>query len=90
MLYQANGKTIYLSLEEYLSLSDDELKWLANSHPGDKIQSTMLYGKHSIKEPDPLPVLDIDYEFEVDDNQSDKSVCIDDLIEDLPDDIIEE
>ena len=46
MLYQlSNGKVIYLSIEEYLSLSDQDLHELANSGYGDEPCHSFFYGK---------------------------------------------
>jgi hypothetical protein len=57
MFYQLpNGKVIYLSIEEYLNLSDEELRLLANSGIGDDAPAAMYYGKQKkekqIEEPD--------------------------------------
>ena len=49
MLYQlTNGKVIYLSIEEYLSLTDLELHELANSGYGDEAPSSMFFGRQQI------------------------------------------
>lgn len=57
MFYQLpNGKVIYLTIEEYLNLSDEELRLLANSGIGNDGPSAMYYGKQQkekeIEEPD--------------------------------------
>lgn len=45
MLYQLpSGKVIYLSTEEYLSLSDDEIHNLAHSEYGEEPSYHMYYG----------------------------------------------
>ena len=65
MLYQLScGRVIYLSIEEYLSLSDQELHELANSGYGEEPCHSFFYGKQvrekqSDKE-DPLDIPDED------------------------------
>ena len=66
MLYQlSNGKVIYLSIEEYLSLSDQDLHELANSGYGDEPCHSFFYGKQKRdkQEPEEIP-LDIPKEDE--------------------------
>lgn len=46
MLYQLpNGKVIHLSVEDYLSLSDEDLHTIANSGYGEYAPHYMFYGK---------------------------------------------
>jgi hypothetical protein len=54
MQYQLpSGKVIYLSTEEFLSMSDQELHDLTNCGGGDEPSSAMYYGKRTSK---PKPV----------------------------------
>ena len=61
MMYQLpNGKVIYMSLEEYFNMSDDELNQTANMSIGEDPSSKMYYGKSSLKKNKPVSK-DIDY-----------------------------
>jgi hypothetical protein len=66
MLYQlSNGKVIYLSIEEYLSLSDQDLHELANSGYGDEPCHSFFYGKQKRDKQKPKEIpLDIPKEDE--------------------------
>lgn len=63
MFYQLpNGKVIYLTIEEYLNLSDEELRLLANSGLGDDAPTNMYYGKQKKEKPVDKPDKSLDYE----------------------------
>ena len=73
MLYQLpSGKVIYLSLEEYLSLSDKELHELAHSGYGDNPSYNFSFSSGTKVEKEP-PVInkqsELDYTPERDDDQ---------------------
>ena len=78
MLYQlSSGKVIYLSVEEYLSLSDQELHELANSGYGDEPCHSFFYGKQKRDKQEPKEdPLDIPGE---DENLDPDNINFDDL-----------
>jgi len=72
MLYQLpSGKVVYLSTEEFLSMSDQDLHDLTNSGAGDEPSQTMFYGngKNSQKSTETTeePQIPLDYDPNKDD-----------------------
>lgn len=70
MLYQLScGRVIYLSIEEYLSLSDQELHELANSGYGEEPCHSFFYGKQirdkELEQEDPLDIPDEDENLDI-------------------------
>ena len=66
MLYQLpNGKVLFLSVEEYLSMSDEELDQLASSGYGEYISPNINFsskgGKANNKESNVDPSIGLDY-----------------------------
>lgn len=72
MLYQCeNGKVIYLSAEDYFSMSDRDLHELANSGYGDDPSPNMYYGKKAKEIAPPVDKqADIDYTPESEDTDT--------------------
>lgn len=82
MIYQLkNGQTIYISLEEYLTLTDEELDWLSRTNAGSDVESSMLYNRASYREKNRKYSVDIDYDLESDDVQSNEPLDINNIID---------
>jgi hypothetical protein len=77
MLYQLpNGRVIYLSTEEYLSLSDDDLHQLVHSGYGEEPSYGIYFGK-SPKEKSKSPKqVDLDYKPESDETDTNGPIDI--------------
>jgi len=81
MQYQLpNGRVLYLSIEEYLSLSDEELTYLSVTQIGDFPSYSMHYCNHTPKETQTIiPENDFDYTPESDGNPNTERVNLDNL-----------
>ena len=78
MFYQLpNGKVIYLTIEEYLNLSDEELRLLANSGLGDDAPQAMYYGKQKREKKEEEPLVDKSLDYKPDDDETDTQGPID-------------
>lgn len=83
MIYQLpNGKVIYISLEDYLSCTDEELLSFANCSTGEDPPHKMYYGKNFYKE-DSYRFKGDELDFTPDDEEPDTIGPID--INNLPD-----
>tara|TARA_R110002153_G_scaffold68523_2_gene181771 strand:+ start:1082 stop:1333 length:252 start_codon:yes stop_codon:yes gene_type:complete len=72
MFYQLpSGKVIYLTIEEYLNLSDEDLRLLANSGIGDDGPSAMYYGKQKKEKIIEEETPDISLDYKPDDDETD-------------------
>lgn len=82
MIYQLkNGQIIHISLEEYLTLTDEELDWLSRANTGSGVESSMLYNRASYREKNRKYSVDIDYDLESDDVQSNEPLDINNIID---------
>lgn len=85
MLYQLpNGRTVYLTVEEYLNLSDSDIQFLVSNCYGEEILNPFhgsVCGKDS-------PDVEYDFSYLSDDDEIDSS--FNDISDDIPfDDIID-
>lgn len=86
MIYQLpNGKVIYVSVEEFLSLTDDELSIIVNNSPGEHVSQEMFYGSHSFKvEHEDFYEIDLDFECDSDIPPTDIVIDLNNIPEDMP------
>jgi hypothetical protein len=88
MIYQLpNGKTVYLSLEEYLSLTDEDIQYLVStghgSDPVNPFHASALSNPRVTRDKDEEPHdKSIDYKTESDDIEIDRPINMDNLSED--------
>ncbi len=94
MLYQLpNGKTIYLTLEEFLSLTDQDLQYLVSLDLGEAILNPFK-GSATVDKSQPEKEYDFDYLINDEEDEpyfntlisGDDEIFFDDII-DIPDDM---
>lgn len=94
MLYQLpNGKTIYLTIEEFLSLTDQDIQYLVSVDCGEAILNPFR-GSATVDKSQPEKEYDFDYLINDEENEpysntitlGDDDVLFDDIIE-MPDDL---
>jgi len=85
-MYQLpNGRVIHISLEEYLTLTDEELDSIARCSSGEEPSQKMYYGKHSEKSKTIIKPSDLDYNPDENDNEINTRGPLD--LNNLPDDM---
>jgi hypothetical protein len=83
MRYQLpNGNIIYMSLEEYLSLTDDELNAIAHSLPGEPPSYKMYYG-NKVSKDDEIYYDDLDYNSKDEETTNKNPIDLNNLPENL-------
>lgn len=94
MLYQLpNGKTIYLTIEEFLSLTDQDIQYLVSVDCGEAVLNPFK-GSATVDKSQPEKEYDFDYLINDEENEpysntitlGDDDVLFDDIIE-MPDDL---
>lgn len=94
MLYQlSNGRTIYLTIEEYLSLTDQDIQYLVSLDCGETVLNPFR-GSATVDKSQPEKEYDFDYLINDEENEpysntitlGDDDVLFDDIIE-IPDDL---
>lgn len=85
MIYQLpNGRCLFLSIEEYLSISDDELTYLAFTQTGEYLSSITPYSGIVPESNEDSEDQELDYSPENEDVNSKSPL----YINDIPDDIL--
>jgi hypothetical protein len=94
VLYQLpNGKTIYLTIEEFLSLTDQDIQYLVSVDCGEAVLNPFK-GSATVDKSQPEKEYDFDYLINDEENEpysntitlGDDDVLFDDIIE-MPDDL---
>lgn len=89
MLYQLpNGRVIYLTIEEFLALNDNEFNNVIQSNVGDDAPTKHFFGSYD-KEKEDEPIEEIDYSIDFNFDEDEPSVNAPFDINNIPDETSE-